>query len=60
MFKNRVRIGLPGAEVIELAGLSGVANIIPGRSVLPFHPLSINRGVCSRCLIALGRTAPND
>lgn len=39
--------------MIELAGLSRVANIISGRSVLPFHPLSINRGVCSldRCSI---------
>lgn len=60
MFKYRVPIGLSSTEMIELAGLLRVANIIPGRSVLPFHPLSINRGVCSRCLIVLGRAAPND
>lgn len=42
-------------QSIDFNGLLRVANIIPGRSVLPFHPLSINSGVCSRCLVALDR-----
>lgn len=42
-------------QLIDFNGLLRVANIIPGRSVLPFHPLSINSGVCSRCLVALDR-----
>lgn len=46
-----------GERFIDFNGLLRVANIIPGRSVLPFHPLSINSGVCSRCLVAFDRAA---